>query len=222
MDPAQDSANPLQIFWLTWRWVILLAAGSTAAICVAIVLLVQTVQTSTPIEFIGADTLGAETGGEQGIHIDIEGAVASPGAKTLPVGSRVEDALTAAGGFTLDADREYTAKVLNRAQPLSDGMKIYVPTTQEYETSHNLGAQTNANDTSHNISDTINSQDGQVGPLISINSATLAELDTLSGVGLVTAQKILSNRPYKTLEDLVNKKVIGVSLFSRIRSRLAL
>jgi competence protein ComEA len=222
MDSARDSSHPLHTFWLTWRWVILLAAGSTAAIFIAVVLLVQTAQTATPIEFVGGSTLGAETEEGQGILIDIEGAVASPGAKTLPIGSRVEDALAAAGGFSKDADIEYTAKILNRAQPLTDGMKLYIPTTAEYETSHNIGIQTNQSQTSYNISDSITNQDGQVGPLISINSATLAELDTLSGVGPVTAQKIISNRPYTTLDDLVNKKVIGVSLFQKLKSRLAL
>jgi len=222
MNSAPDQTNPLQTFWAMWKWVIILAAGSTAAICIAIVLLVQTSQTVTPIEFVGGSTLGVETEGGQGILVDIEGAVASPGAKMLPVGSRVEDALRASGGFTEDADMEYTAKVLNRAQILSDGMKIYIPTTQEYETSYNNDTLSRRQETSYNMSTEINTQDGQVGPLISINSATMAELDTLAGVGPVTANKIISNRPYKILEDLINKKAIGVSLFEKIKSRLAL
>jgi competence ComEA-like helix-hairpin-helix protein len=222
MELAPDRTNPLQTFWETWRWVICLAAGSTAAICVAIVLLVQTAQIATPIEFIGGATLGAETEGGQGILVDIEGAVASPGAKMLPVGSRVEDALRVAGGFTGDADLEYTAKILNRAQIVSDGMKIYIPFVQDSKTSYNMDILSRREDTSYNISSDIQNPDGQVGPLISINSGTVAELDTLAGVGPVTANKIISNRPYKTLEDLINKKAIGVSLFEKIKSRLAL
>jgi competence protein ComEA len=223
MNPAPDQTNPIVTFWQTWKWVIILGAGSTVAICIALVLLIQTAQTSTPIQFSSdSDVLGGQTEEEQGIHVDIEGAVVSPGIQTLPAGSRVEDVLVSAGGFTENADLIYAAKVLNRAQEVTDGMKIYVPFLDQDETSYNSGSQENGTDTSHNISTGENTQDGQAGTLISINAASQAELDTLAGVGPVTANKIITNRPYQTLEDLINKKVIGVTLFEKIKSRLAL
>jgi competence protein ComEA len=80
-------------------------------------------------------------------------------------------------------------------------MKLYIPTIEESQTSHNL--------------DTVVATPGassQNGAVVSVNSASLSELDLLPGVGPVTAQKIIDNRPYTSLEELVSKKAIGPSL----------
>ncbi len=110
----------------------------------------------------------------------------------LPADSRVGDAVKAAGGLTADSD---STKV-NLAAKVSDGQKIHVPALSEQVTS-----QSN---------------------LISINTATAAELDTLPGVGPVTAQKIISSRPYSSLEDLVSKKAVNKSTFEKIKELVAL
>lgn len=55
------------------------------------------------------------------------------------------------------------------------------------------------------------------GELININTATERELDTLPGVGSVTAAKIIASRPYSVPEDLLNKKVVGKSTYEKIK-----
>ena len=61
------------------------------------------------------------------IFVDVEGAVAEPGIRELPAGSRVADAIAAAGGYASDADLEAAASAINLAQPLSDGEQVQVP-----------------------------------------------------------------------------------------------
>jgi competence protein ComEA len=221
MDSVSDiSDNPFAVWWQTWRWVALVGGGSLAAIVLSIVLLVKSTQTTHPIEFFSGSVLGASGSAE--LTVDVEGAVVNSGLQLLPQGSRVEDALAKAGGLLSSADTIYVSKVINRAQTVTDGMKLYIPFSSGDGTSHNNGQQTQSADTSYNIQ-TGNTADGQgQGPLISINSATVDELDSLSGVGPATAAKIIDNRPYQSIDDLLTKKVVGNSLFGKIHSRLSL
>lgn len=55
---------------------------------------------------------------------------------------------------------------------------------------------------------------------ININEASLEELDTLIGIGLVTAQKIIDNRTYESINDLLDKKVISKTVFEKIKSKI--
>lgn len=139
------------------------------------------------------------------IKADIEGAVARPGVYELASGSRVQDLLISAGGLAAGADREWLAKNLNQAAKLIDGGKIYIPTVN----------QNKKGDIGIGNQELVNKQ-------ISINSASLNELDTLPGVGPVTAQKIIDNRPYQTLEELVSKKAVGQSVFEKIKDKITL
>jgi competence protein ComEA len=54
--------------------------------------------------------------------------------------------------------------------------------------------------------------------LISINDSTIEELDQLPGIGQITANKIISNRPYTTIEDLLTKKVVNKGVFEKIKN----
>jgi competence protein ComEA len=136
------------------------------------------------------------------VKVDVSGAVATPGVYTLPVDARVEDAIKAAGGVLKTADPVFISKTINLAQKISDGMKIYVPTQSE-----------NFNQTSSN--QTATSQTGQT--LININNADLSDLDKLLRVGAVTAQKIIDNRPYSGIEELVIKKAVSRSVYEQIK-----
>lgn len=176
---------------------ILLGGVSVFAIVLSIVLLVKSTQTTTPIQF-SSDTTEASSAAV--LTVDIEGAVVHPGVYTLPGGARVEDAITAAGGLESDADEELFAKTMNRAMKLVDGGKIYVP----FFSSASLSTL------------------GTVGNLISVNTASQSELESLPGIGPVTAQKIIANRPYQTLDELVAKKAVGTALFEKIKDQLSL
>lgn len=148
------------------------------------------------------------------ISIDIEGAVENPGVYKLKEGSMVQNALIASGGLSSSADREYIAKHFNLAQKLTDGVKIYIPQKGEQATAVVSVPQ---NLSSNEVSSPTFGDDAG---LININSATLEKLDTLPKVGPVTAQKIVSGRPYNKIEELVSKKILGQKTFDGLKDKI--
>jgi competence protein ComEA len=142
---------------------------------------------------------GQSDDGVKIIIVDVAGAVEKPGVYKLPNNSRTADALISAGGLSAAADREAVSKTINLAQKLTDGSKIYIPSINE-SNSFNQSNKSN---------------------LININFASLLELDSLEGVGPVTAQKIIDNRPYQNISDLVTKKVLGKAMFEKIKDKLS-
>jgi competence protein ComEA len=147
--------------------------------------------------------------------IDISGQVQKPGVYKLPDGSRVEDLLIAAGGFSKNADREWCDKYLNRAARLTDGQKIYIPAVGEQSavpSAKNSG-----------VDQTISANfPGQGSGLVNINTASAKELDSLPGIGPVYAQNIIEHRPYSTLEELVSKGAIKQSLYEKIKNLISI
>jgi competence protein ComEA len=142
---------------------------------------------------------------EASIRVDVSGEVIRPGVYTFGKEDRVEQAIQAAGGVTDKADPEYIIKQINLAQHLTDGMKLYIP--QKGETV----AQSN--------SVVLVTSAGSTG-VININQASASELDTLVGVGLTTAQKIIAGRPYQTTEELVSKKVVSKTVYLKIKDSI--
>lgn len=159
-----------------------------------------------PVQSPVGEVSGAKRTAE--IKIDVSGAVASPGVYTLSVDSRIEDAIKAAGGVLKTANSEYLAKNINLAQKVSDGMKIYVPSGSETVPVQNSSGQTSANSSEP--------------ALININSASLSDLDKLPGIGAVTAQKIIDNRLYSGIEELVTKKAVGRSVYEKIKGMVTI
>lgn len=138
------------------------------------------------------------------IVIDVEGAVIKPGVYKVASNARMVDALAAAGGLSEDADRDYVQKNINLAGKLTDGLKIYVPRTGEDILS--TGAKTGPDESS---------------AVININSASISDLDTLPGVGDVTAQKIIDGRPYGSTDELLSKKIVGSATYEKIKDKIA-
>lgn len=138
-----------------------------------------------------------------GLHVDVEGAVASPGVYVLLQNTRVQDALVAAGGLSGSADRDFVAKSLNLAAKLTDGAKIYIPKVGELPQS---GSTT-----------TTSGYAGAQVHLIDINAASSDELDSLPGIGPATAQKIIAGRPYTAVSDLQTKKIVSSSVYTKIK-----
>ena len=145
------------------------------------------------------------------IVVDIEGAVIKPGMYSLAMDSRVQDALVSARGLSSFADRVWVEKNLNLAAKLSDGAKIYIPRVGE------------AQNATTNLTQTGIPQGGVAGSevLINVNSATSAELDTLPGIGPVTAEKIINNRPYSSVDELLSRKVVTDKVFSQIKDKIS-
>ncbi len=209
---------------------ILLGGVSILSVIIAIILLVRTTQSTDPISFsdIEGDIAGVKT---QSITVDIEGGVVQPGVYTLPVNSRVEDAILKAGGLSGDADTETIAKALNRAQILGDGVKLFIPKTNTDTTSHNVDSATRTNvsldpallSAAGSGSQNMLIQDGtSVNILVSINTADATSLDSLPGVGPATIAKIIAGRPYGSLEELVSKKAVGKATFAKIQALISL
>ena len=136
------------------------------------------------------------------IVVDVEGAVVKPGVYHIPFDSRIKDGLIAAFGLSSDANRDWVAKNLNLAAKLTDGGKIYIPRVGE-----------DVKGTTHSASS------GQAGS-ININTASISELDTLSGIGAATAQKIIDSRPYGDIAELVSKKVLTSKVFEKIKEKI--
>ena len=174
-------------------------------------LIVLVDRTSQPqIEFESAETSG-ESSNSTKIVVDIEGAVISPGVFEVSADSRVKDVLVKAGGLSSDADRAWVSKNLNLANKVKDGGKIYVPKVGEVVES------SKSRKGSEGSGGSIGSNDGS----ININTASIEELDTLSGIGPVTAQKIIDGRPYGSVEEILERKVVSSGVFEKIKESIA-
>lgn len=147
------------------------------------------------------------------IVVHVAGAVRRPGLVELPVGSRVADAIDAAGGFGPRVDAERAGLELNLAAPLADGDHLIVPSRDDPTSTPSLSAG-GAGGASR----------GGSGP-IDLNHADAAALDTLPGVGPVTVSKIIAartERPFTTLDELVERKVLGAATLAKIRELVVL
>lgn len=138
------------------------------------------------------------------ILVDIEGAVEKPDVYEVTVGARLKDVLVQAGGLSARADREFFTRTFNLAHILKDQEKLYIPSSDEIDQNRNVILQT----------EKLNSG------LININTASAGELDQLAGVGEITAEKIIQNRPYQTIDDLLKKKVVGKSVYEKIKDQI--
>lgn len=148
--------------------------------------------------------------------VDVAGAVPRPDVYALPGGSRVKDAVDAAGGFLAEADRSG----VNLAAPIQDGQKLEVP--------YLAGMAPTA--AASRMSSVGGSNDGGGGgsgggqtnaDLININTASLQELTTLPGIGPTLAQRIIDYREeygdFYYIEDIMDVSGIGPATFDNIK-----
>ncbi|HEY5563456.1 MAG TPA: helix-hairpin-helix domain-containing protein [Clostridiaceae bacterium] len=144
-----------------------------------------------------------KSGGALSVTVEINGEIALPSVYTLSYGSRVADLINKAGGLTKSAD----ISKLNMAKKLKDEDYIYIPSIVA------TTAATGVPPSSKTISDKVD-----------INSASIEELDAVSGIGPVTAEKIVTyrekNGSYSVLEDLKKIGGIGDKTLSKIRDKL--
>jgi competence protein ComEA len=148
--------------------------------------------------FASAGSTGAPTT-PQLLVVDVEGAVLRPGIIQLPAGSRVADAVAAAGGYGPDADLKAAAAEVNLAALVRDGQQIVVP---------GIGIPA------------ASAGGGTIGGLLDLNSASSSALDALPGIGPVTVQKIVAARtekPFGSVDELVTRKVLTKAQLDKIR-----
>lgn len=164
----------------------------------------------------GAEEAGAEGAGAVTVHVS--GAVADPGVIELPAGSRVDDAVEAAGGLTEAAD----LAAVNLARMLVDGEQIHIP--EPGETPPVTAAGPGESDgTEGGGAAGGSSTSGGDGGLIDINTATAAQLEELPGVGPAIAQRIVEHRelngPFQSVDDLQEVSGIGPATLEKMRDR---
>ncbi|MCS7251527.1 MAG: ComEA family DNA-binding protein [Anaerolineae bacterium] len=178
--------------WQTLREAIVL--GATLASFIASVWLLRR-PSPAPIRIVPPPTpLPTPTFTPTWAYVYLTGAIHSPGVYTVPQGLRVWAILELAGGARSDADLE----VLNLAAPVTDGMHLHVP---------RKGEQSPATPPAR--------------PRLDVNTASVAELERLPGIGSRTAQAIVDYRlkhgPFQRLEDLLMVPGIGPATLERIR-----
>ena len=141
------------------------------------------------------------------IMVDVKGAVQSEGVYELPSTARVNDAIEAAGGFSDQADK----KSVNLAQKLSDEAVVYVASQGE-----NVSVVQPATS-----SPTAGNTGSENTEKINLNTATVADLTTISGIGEKRANDILAYRDsqggFTSVDDLNNVSGIGDKTLENIR-----
>lgn len=135
------------------------------------------------------------------LRVYVSGAVRAPDVYLLPPGSIVKEAILAAGGPTEEADTEH----VNLARTLSDGEHLYVPRRGETPPP-----------TEPPPASSVRAPQGAVG-LVDLNTATLAQLEALPGIGPALAQRIVEHRPYRSVDDLLKVPGIGPATLEKIR-----
>ena len=135
-------------------------------------------------------------------EVHVAGAVVRPGLVTVGSGSRVADAVAAAGGPASDADVDR----VNLAAPIADGDRIWIPHVGEIDVPSVVSGP--------------GTSSGAAGP-IDLNSATIEELETLPGVGPATATAIVAERDrigrFATVDDLLDVPGIGPAKLEQLR-----
>jgi competence protein ComEA len=151
------------------------------------------------------------------ILVHVDGAVSRPGVYPLPEGSRVQDALDAAGGPLEGAD----SAGYNLAARLEDGDRLWIPVKAD----ESLAPQAESPPSAQAYASGEISLPGSSIQLININEATQAELESLPGIGPATAMKIISYReesgPFTAIEDIMNVSGIGPATFEKIQDRIS-
>jgi len=141
--------------------------------------------------------------------VDVKGEVKQPGVYRFSPEDRVAEAVRKAGGPKKKADMER----VNLAQPLSDGMALYIPAEGE-EIPESIGEATDAG------------KSGESGdaPAIDVNTATLEELQELNGIGPSKAEAIISyreeNGPFTSVDQLTEVSGIGEKTLEQLREQV--
>lgn len=180
---------------------------------------------------------------EKMISVDVKGAVKKSGVYELPQGSNIQAAIIAAGGLTSKA----STTNINLSKKLTDEMVIYVFTKDELkkkETTNEVVCEipkcecetvtvtecptVNGSESTDKKGDTTPSNDDKKDDTskISINKATIDELQKLDGIGESKAKTIVDyrekNGPFERIEDIMNVSGIGSALYEKIKDRLIL
>lgn len=161
------------------------------------------------------------------IYVDVDGAVLQPGVYSLPDNARVFDAVDAAGGLLSEACSE----ILNQAEHVSDGQKLYIMTKEEWEAQKELdgsqewkGTQEGTGKQGQNGTQGTQKQAEQDDELVDLNQATESELCTLPGIGQTRAQAIIAYREasggFRSIDEIQNVSGIKSGTYEKIKNKI--
>ncbi len=160
-----------------------------------------------------------ETSSASVIWVHVCGSVRSEGVYSLPEGSRVKDAIDAAGGFAEDADRSY----LNLAAIVADATKVYVPAEGE-ATASDLLYGSGSSASQEIIIASQPAGNGAAETKVDINKASVQELMSLPGIGRAKAEAIFSYREehgfFSSPEEIKKVSGIGDGIYKKLESRI--
>jgi competence protein ComEA len=192
--PPRSRLAQLIARWRTnRRWPVLACAMAVVAVCAAVGLSVARPEREAPPP-LPAAAIQTSSPAPTTLVVSVVGRVSKPGLITLPEGARLADAIQAAGGAS-----EADSLTLNMARRLADGEQIHVGVPSPPEAAQPLAKPAK----------------------VDLNSAQLSQLDTLPGVGEVTAQRIIDWRTqrgrFTSVEQLRQVDGIGESRFARLK-----
>ena len=183
------------------RGAVALAAVAVVAVVVTAVVLLRGRPTEQPLPGPAVVTTGASASATD-LVVDVAGKVRHPGLVHLPTGSRVDDALTAAGGVLPGI----STGALNLARKVADGEQVLVGLEGMAGAGSGAGGQPDA------------------GALIDLNSGTAQDFDALPGIGPVLAERIVSWRTehgrFASVDQLREVSGVGEAKFQSIRSKV--
>ena len=152
------------------------------------------------------------------IVVHITGAVQKEGIVRIKEGSRIVDAIEAAGGMT----DEINLEMINLAYTLKDGQKIYVPKLSDKEEEKYI----NGEKASNIIIDNGAEENSGTNAKININTANITQLESISGIGESTANKIIQyrekNGKFKTIEEIKNVNGIGDKKYEELKTLISI
>lgn len=170
-----------------------------------------------PIEILPAPTPASKPSPTaQLLHVDVIGAVRTPGVYTLPPGSIVADAIAAAGGASPDAALD----LVNKAASLQDGMQIRVPDARNSGVPLLIAPPASATAAESGAATAAPETAADPAQPVDLNNATAKELEALPGIGPALAQRIIDSRPYSKIEDLLRVKGIGPETFDKLKDQI--
>jgi competence protein ComEA len=164
---------------------------------------VEVLANQTPLTGSAASPVGPM------VVVQVAGAVVKPGVYSLPAGSRVADAVTAAGGYSPDVDPRAAETKLNLAAKLVDAQSIVVPRRGDATAGSSSGAGSGGSSTPAGV--------------VNLNTATSAELDALPGIGPATAAKIIASREqsaFTSVNDLVSRKLVSATTLAKFKDQV--